>query len=114
MSIIRRLAFGFAFSMISLGVMAEPIDINTASAEQIADALSGIGKAKAEAIVQDREKNGPFKSVEDLTRVKGIKAATIAKIRDKVAAGTGTPVPAAATGSAETTKAATSSAKPAT
>jgi competence protein ComEA len=97
MSIIKRFAFGLALSLIALGALAEPIDINTATAEQIADTLVGIGKAKAEAIVQDREKNGPFHSADDLARVKGIKAATIAKNRDKIAAGAGTvttPVPA--------------------
>jgi len=94
MSIIRRFAFGLALSLIALGALAEPIDINTATAEQIAASLVGIGKAKAEAIVQDREKNGPFHSVDDLARIKGIKGAIIAKNRDKIAAGAGASAPA--------------------
>lgn len=68
----------------ALAVSAEPVDVNTATAEQIATAMAGVGKAKAEAIVQDRDKNGKFKSVDDLARVKGIKLAIISKNRDKI------------------------------
>jgi competence protein ComEA len=67
--------------------VAEPLDINSATAEQLADTLAGVGKAKAEAIVQDREKNGKFKSVDDLERVKGIGPATIEKNRAKLTVG---------------------------
>jgi competence protein ComEA len=45
-----------------------PVNINTASAEE----LTGIGQAKAEAILADRAANGPYAAPEDLTRVKGI------------------------------------------
>ena len=72
------------FWFVSLSAMAEPIDINTATAEQIAAAMAGVGKAKAEAIVLDREKNGKYKNLDELARVKGIKAATIANNRDKI------------------------------
>jgi len=54
------------------------ININTATAEELVKAkLKGIGKARAEAIVKDRAANGPFSSVQDLTRVKGIGKKTI-------------------------------------
>ncbi|CAL1241749.1 ComEA family DNA-binding protein [Candidatus Methylocalor cossyra] len=75
------------------GAMAEPLDINTATAEQLADVLVGVGKAKAEAIVQDRQKNGEFKSIEDLARVKGIGPAIIEKNRDKITVGKAAQVP---------------------
>jgi competence protein ComEA len=68
-------------------VSADPVDINSATVDQLAQSLNGVGKAKAEAIVQDREKNGKFKSIDDLTRVKGIGAATIEKNRDKITVG---------------------------
>src|SRR5690606_31232956 len=55
------------------------LNINTASAEAIAEQLHGIGAAKAQAIVAYREANGPFASVEDLVNVKGIGAATLEK-----------------------------------
>jgi len=56
----------------SFGVFAGQVDINTADANTLAAELSGIGAAKAAAIVAYRESNGPFKRLEDLTRVKGV------------------------------------------
>ena len=47
-------------------------------------ATSALGAGKAAAIVEYREENGPFKSVDDLALVKGIGAATIEKNRDKI------------------------------
>lgn len=81
---IKRLIWGLAFVLFVSVAWAEPVDINTATAEQIAAAMVGVGKAKADAIIQDREKNGKFKSVEDIARVKGIKAAILTKNRDKI------------------------------
>jgi competence protein ComEA len=75
---------------------AEPLDINSATAEQLDETLVGVGKAKAQAIVQDREKNGKFKSVDDLVRVKGIGPATVAKNRGKITVGAEAPAPAEA------------------
>ena len=43
--------------------------------------LEGIGEATAKKIVADREANGPFKSVDDVQRVKGIGPATLEKMR---------------------------------
>lgn len=48
------------------------INVNTASAEQIAAGLVGVGPAKAQAIVAHREANGPFKDRAQLLEVKGI------------------------------------------
>ena len=87
----------FALALFAAGAVsaADLVDINSATAEQLAEAMKDVGKAKAEAIVKDREKNGPFKSVDDLARVKGIKAATINKNRDRVTVGTAAAPPAA-------------------
>lgn len=60
------------------------VSINDASAAEIAETLSGIGLAKAEAIVSYREENGTFESVEQLEMVKGIGSATIEKNRDRI------------------------------
>lgn len=73
----------------------ERVDINAANAAELATAMVGIGQSKAEAIVEYREENGPFKSVDDLVLVKGIGPATIAKNRDKVGV-TGAAAPDAA------------------
>ena len=62
-------------------VYAEPVNINTADATALAKALSGVGPAKAKAIVSYREKNGPFKSVEQLAMVEGISQKLIDKNR---------------------------------
>jgi len=56
---------------------AGPVDINTADAETISAELNGIGLAKAKAIVEYREKYGPFKSPEDLSLVKGVGDRTV-------------------------------------
>ncbi|MGI9246692.1 MAG: ComEA family DNA-binding protein [Steroidobacteraceae bacterium] len=49
-----------------------PVNVNTADAGAIAKELSGIGPAKAAAIVEYRQKNGPFRTPEDLLKVEGI------------------------------------------
>lgn len=49
-----------------------PVNINTADADTLARELTGVGKARAEAIVAYRTKHGPFKSADDLVLVKGI------------------------------------------
>jgi competence protein ComEA len=64
-----------------LVVLAEPVNINTADASALAKALNGVGPAKAKAIVSYREKNGPFKSVDQLSMVEGISQKLIEKNR---------------------------------
>ena len=59
------------------------VDINTASEAELAT-LTNIGEAKAREIVAYRKANGPFASVEDLAKVKGIGAATIEKNRARL------------------------------
>lgn len=60
-------------------VFAAPVNVNQATAEQLADSLQGIGLKKAQAIVQYRKENGAFKSTNDLLNVKGIGASTLEK-----------------------------------
>ena len=57
--------------------MGRSIDINKADAATIAKELQGIGLSRAQAIVEYREKNGSFKSADDLRKVKGIGAKTL-------------------------------------
>lgn len=65
--------------MMAFAVWAAPVNVNQANADEIAAALSGVGKVKAEAIVDYREKHGHFKSVESLSQVKGIGDKTVEK-----------------------------------
>lgn len=62
-------------------VMAEPININTASKEEIIANLKGIGAAKADAIIIFREKNGSFSKPEDLIKIVGIGEKTLEKFK---------------------------------
>ncbi len=57
--------------------LAGPVNINTADAETISAELKGIGLSKAKAIVEYREKHGPFRSADDLSLVKGIGERTV-------------------------------------
>lgn len=60
-----------------------PIDLNTATLEEL-DALPGIGPSTAQAILDQRQQHGPFRSVEDLLEVRGIGDAKLAALRARV------------------------------
>lgn len=60
------------------------IDLNSADAETLARELDGIGEAKARAIVEYRQANGAFTSVDELLEVKGIGNATLEKNRERL------------------------------
>lgn len=61
------------------GDVSALVNINTASLEEL-DALPGVGPSTAQAIIDDREQNGPFASIEDLMRVSGIGEKKYAKL----------------------------------
>lgn len=65
------------------GAAAGPVDLNTATAEQL-EALPGVGPATAEAILAYRKEKGRFRSVDELLEVRGIGEAKLAAIRPKV------------------------------
>ncbi len=70
----------------SSGTPSGPLDLNTASVEQL-DTLPGVGPATAAAIVAHRERNGPFTSVDGLLDVRGIGPAKLEALRDLVTVG---------------------------
>jgi competence protein ComEA len=80
------LAMGAALlvSMNPIAWAGEPVNINLASAEAIAEALSGVGLAKANRIVEYREVYGPFEHVDELAALRGIAHATVEKNRDAI------------------------------
>ena len=61
-------------------VVGLPLDLNAATAASL-QALPGIGPARAEAIVAERAAGGPFESIDELTRVKGIGPKTVEELR---------------------------------
>ena len=68
----------------SLAWAAEPVNVNTASVEDIAAALNGVGLSKAALIVEYREANGPFTHADELVNVKGIGVRTLDKNKDMI------------------------------
>lgn len=74
----QKLILALVAFFMSIGMAFAAVDLNTAD-EAALDGLKGVGPVKAKAIVDERKKNGPFKSVDDVqARVKGIGPATVA------------------------------------
>jgi len=62
------------------------ININSATQEQLMT-LKGIGEVRAKQIIEYREKSGPFRSIDELRKVKGIGEKTFLDLRDKITVG---------------------------
>jgi competence protein ComEA len=75
------LVLGMVMFMTGNLLWAGPVNINTADAETLARELKGVGLKRAQAIIEYRQKHGPFKTVDELALVKGIGPAAIAKNR---------------------------------
>lgn len=100
----KRMFFAFVLLVFSSFAIAA-VNINTASKEEL-DALPGVGPVKAQAIVDYRKANGPFKTIDDLKKVNGIGDATFEKLKSDItvsgrsSAAKAAPAPAAATAKA--------------
>ncbi|MBT00149.1 MAG: competence protein ComEA [Oceanospirillaceae bacterium] len=81
--LLKALVLGAA--LFSPFLQAAPVNLNTATASELASALNGVGPAKAAAIVEYREANGGFSSVDELVEVSGIGDATLDKNRELIA-----------------------------
>ncbi|WP_299998452.1 ComEA family DNA-binding protein [uncultured Cedecea sp.] len=60
------------------------VDINTASAEELSEAMNGVGIKKAQAIVKYRQEFGPFNSIEQLQNVPGIGPSLLERNRGRI------------------------------
>lgn len=80
-SFIHALLFSFLFFSSQLWAV---VNINQATAEEMAEAISGVGLVKAQAIVEYRKLNGPFETVDELSNVKGLGLKTIEKNRENM------------------------------
>jgi competence protein ComEA len=92
---VKKLLFIVLAWLTAIGIAFAAVDINTASEAEL-DKLPGIGPVKAKAIVAERQKNGPFKSVDDLKRVKGIGDKVFDKLKTEITVSGGGAKPAAA------------------
>jgi len=87
-------ALVLSLSLAAGAFAADKVDINRASASELAAALNGVGDAKAQAIVAYRSEHGPFKSAEQLAEVRGIGLKTVEKNRDRIEVGAAKPATA--------------------
>jgi competence protein ComEA len=76
----------FLFSSYGFAEEAKKININTATVEELAT-LPGVGNTIAKNIVEYREKNGSFKTIEELKNVKGIGDKKFEAIKDSITVG---------------------------
>jgi competence protein ComEA len=61
------------------------VNINTADVETLVAELKGIGPKKGKAIIAYRNEHGPFKSIDDLIKIKGISKRIVDQNREKIA-----------------------------
>ena len=87
MRTIRNLVAATALLISGSVFGGEPVNINAADAEALAGAIHGVGSKKAAAIIEYRKQHGPFESVDELTRVRGIGQKLIDKSRQNLTVG---------------------------
>ncbi len=66
------------------------VNLNTATAEQL-DSLPGVGPKVAARIIEYRQKNGPFKKIEDVMNVRGVGEKNFLKIKSRLTVGPAKP-----------------------
>ena len=88
-NILLALVLALSLSGAALAAEESAVDVNTATAEQLAETLVGVGASKAEAIVAYREQNGPFRHIDELVNVRGIGMATVDNNRERIQLGMG-------------------------
>ena len=86
MHILRKLVVLICLGMPATVLAAGEVDINTADKETLMT-LSGVGENFAQRIINYRERNGDFKSVQELTNIRGIGPALVEKNKHVLTAG---------------------------
>ena len=86
MKILRSILVVALLGLPFIATAADTIDINSAGKQKLMQ-LNGVGEARAEAIIEYREKHGDFESVTELSEVNGIGPATLENNRDMITAG---------------------------
>jgi competence protein ComEA len=78
-----------ALTLLACGAVfaTEPVNINTADAQALAEVITGVGLKRAEAIIEYRKENGPFSSVDELMQVQGVGEKTLEKSRERLTTG---------------------------
>ena len=93
------LTVGFAVTWLALAGLAasqskqpppKPLDLNKADVEEL-QKVPGIGPVTAKAIINFREKSGPFRRLEDLLAIRGITKRKLEKLRPYLTVGNQTP-----------------------
>lgn len=77
---------GCFFLLVSTLALASPVNVNTANVQELAT-LAGIGPTRAQAIVDYRDSNEPFRSLDDLTKVPGVGQKIISDNADRITFG---------------------------
>jgi competence protein ComEA len=83
MEIIKKISLAVCLLIPTL-LFAEAVNINTADKETLMTSIKGVGETRADAIIAYREQNGDFKSVEDLTEVRGVGPSIVEKNMDNL------------------------------
>lgn len=68
-------------------IAAGQVNINTADVQTLSTELKGVGEKKAQAIIDYRKEHGPFKSITDLSSVKGIGDKLLEDNADRITVG---------------------------
>jgi competence protein ComEA len=87
---LKRWLAGVLLSLVFAFQALAAVDLNKAGQAEL-ESVKGIGPKKAKSILEYREKNGPFKSVDDLAKVKGFGKASVARVRPLLMVGEKAP-----------------------